>query len=78
MLVSAESGDSVDAQALVAHIHALGRRLSADPAKGNVLGRLLASQWQGAVHWWPFTHEGTLRGYLRRELGDWLAAAGLR
>jgi AcrR family transcriptional regulator len=56
---------------------ALGRRLTADPARREVLGRLLASEWQGAVHWWAFTHEGTLRGHLRRELGDWLAAVGL-
>ena len=61
-------------QALVV---ALGRRLSADPARQAPLGRLLASQWQGAVHWWAFTHEGTLRGHLRRELGDWLTAMGL-
>lgn len=58
-------------------VTALGRRLSADPARRDVLGRLLASQWQGAVHWWAFTQEGTLRGYLRRELGDWLVAVGL-
>ncbi len=59
-------------------VAAVGRRLSVDPARQTQLGRLLASQWQGAVHWWAFTHEGPLRGHLRRELGDWLSAVGLR
>lgn len=53
---------------------ALGRRLSADPAEQAVLGRLMAGQWQGALLWWGFSREGTLRGYLRRELREWLAA----
>jgi AcrR family transcriptional regulator len=51
---------------------ALGRRLAADPARQERLGRLMASQWQGAVLWWGFSRDGTLRGYLRRELRDWL------
>ncbi len=53
---------------------ALGRRLSTDPARAAVLGPLLASQWQGAVLWWGFSRAGTLRGYLRRELGAWCEA----
>ncbi|MDB5542203.1 MAG: TetR family transcriptional regulator [Devosia sp.] len=53
---------------------ALGRRLSADAAQQAVLGRLMASQWQGAVLWWGYSREGTLRGYLRRELREWLTA----
>lgn len=56
--------------------HALGRRLSTDPAQQALLGRLMASQWQGAVLWWGFSREGTLRGFLRRELRDWLTASG--
>lgn len=59
-------------------VAALGRRLSADPAQRPVLGRLLASQWQGAVHWWAFTQEGPLRAHLRRELGGWLDVMRLR
>lgn len=58
-------------KALVA---ALGRRLSADPQKQVTLGRLMASQWQGAVLWWGFSREGTLRAHLRHELREWLAA----
>jgi len=57
-------------------ISALGRRLSDDPAKQMVLGRLMASQWQGAVLWWGFSREGSLRSFLRRELREWLAAIG--
>lgn len=49
---------------------ALARRLGGDPE----LGRLMASQWQGAVLWWGFSRAGTLRGYLRRELRAWCAA----
>ena len=51
---------------------ALGRRLSDDPTGQERLGRLLAAQWQGAVIWWGFSRDGSLRGYLRRELRDWL------
>ncbi|KQU96574.1 TetR/AcrR family transcriptional regulator [Devosia sp. Root105] len=56
---------------------ALGRRLSQDPARQELLGRLMASQWQGAVLWWGFSREGTLRGFLRRELREWLMATGI-
>ncbi len=54
----------------------LGRRLAADAATQDRLGRLMASQWQGALLWWGFSREGTLRSYLRRELREWLAAVG--
>ena len=53
---------------------ALGRRLSGDPARAEMLGRLMASQWQGCLIWWGFSREGTLRGYVRRELTDWCVA----
>lgn len=53
---------------------ALGRRLSDDPLRQEQLGRLMASQWQGALLWWGFSRRGSLRGYLRRELGDWCEA----
>lgn len=53
---------------------ALGRRLSADAAEQERLGKLLAAQWQGAVVWWGFSRDGTLRSYLRRELREWLNA----
>ena len=52
---------------------ALGRRIASRPAEQERLGRLMASQWQGAVLWWGFSREGTIGSYLRRELGDWLA-----
>jgi AcrR family transcriptional regulator len=52
---------------------ALGRRLTPDPAAQETLGRLMASQWQGAVLWWGFNRAGALRHYLRRELRDWCA-----
>jgi AcrR family transcriptional regulator len=55
---------------------ALGRRLTDDPAAAAILGGLMAGQWQGAVLWWGFSREGTLRGYLRREFRRWLAAMG--
>ena len=55
---------------------ALGRRLTDDLAAAAILGGLMASQWQGAVLWWGFSREGTLRGYLRREFRRWLAAMG--
>lgn len=55
---------------------ALGRRLAPDPAEQERLGRLMAAQWQGAVLWWGFSRDGTLRSYLRRELRDWLKAVG--
>jgi AcrR family transcriptional regulator len=50
---------------------ALGRRLSGDPGRAELLGGLMASQWQGAVLWWGFSRVGTLRGHLRRELRRW-------
>lgn len=56
---------------------ALGRRISSDPQEQDRLGRLMASQWQGAVLWWGFSREGTLRGHLRRELREWLMAIGV-
>ena len=56
---------------------ALGRRLGTDPDEQERLGRLMANQWQGAVLWWGFSREGTLRSHLRRELREWLAATGI-
>lgn len=52
---------------------ALGRRLSAEPEAQQTLGRLMASQWQGALLWWGFSREGTLRSHIRRELRAWCA-----
>ena len=56
---------------------ALGRRLSGDAAKQEQLGRLMASQWQGAVLWWGFSRDGSLTVHLRRELSEWVSAIGL-
>jgi AcrR family transcriptional regulator len=54
--------------------HALGRRLSTNPAEQKMLGRLMASQWQGALIWWGFSRAGALRHHVRRELRDWCTA----
>lgn len=53
---------------------ALGRRLAGEPARQAQLGRLMASQWQGALLWWAFSRKVSLRSYLRNELKTWLAA----
>jgi AcrR family transcriptional regulator len=50
---------------------ALGRRLTRDPARQQLLGRLLASQWQGAQLWWAFSREGDPATIIGRELRDW-------
>ncbi len=52
---------------------ALGRRLAEDAARQTTLGRLMASQWQGALIWWGFSRAGALRHYIRRELREWCA-----
>lgn len=53
---------------------ALGRRLTDDPARQPLLGKLMASQWQGCLIWWGFSRDGSLRSYVRRELRDWCRA----
>lgn len=50
---------------------ALGRRLTRDPARQELLGRLMASQWQGAQLWWAFSREGDPASVVGRELRDW-------
>jgi len=50
---------------------ALGRRLTRDPARRQLLGRLMASQWQGAQLWWAFSREGDPASIIGRELRDW-------
>jgi AcrR family transcriptional regulator len=52
---------------------ALGRRLSADASEQARLGRLMASQWQGAILWWGFSRDGLLADYVVGELRDWCA-----
>ena len=61
----------------VALAAALGRRLSDAAADQQRLGRLMASQWQGAVLWWGFSRDGSLTEHLRRELREWVSAIGL-
>jgi len=53
---------------------ALGRRLASDPARQDELGRLMASQWQGAQIWWAFGREGRGREAVAAELRTWLKA----
>jgi AcrR family transcriptional regulator len=50
---------------------ALGRRLTRDPARQQLLGRLMASQWQGAQLWWAFSREGDPAKVIGRELREW-------
>lgn len=50
---------------------ALGRRLTADRAEQERLGRLMAAQWQGALIWWGFGREGSVGAYVQKQLRDW-------
>ncbi|MEE9098669.1 MULTISPECIES: helix-turn-helix domain-containing protein [Pseudomonas] len=50
---------------------ALGRRLSGDPARQPLLGRLMASQWQGAQLWWAFERKGDPANAIGAELRRW-------
>jgi AcrR family transcriptional regulator len=52
---------------------ALGRRLASKPAEQRRLGRLMASQWQGALLWWGFSRQGPVGDHIARELRDWCA-----
>lgn len=52
---------------------ALGRRLAADPARALQLGRLMASQWQGALIWWGFARTQTLGQFVAGELAAFVA-----
>jgi len=61
----------------VAMTRALGRRLSAEPERQEVLGRLMASQWQGAQIWWAFGREGRGREAVAAELRLWLKTMGV-
>ncbi len=54
---------------------ALGRRLTHDPARQPLLGRLMASQWQGAQLWWAFERRGDPASVVGKELRDWCAVA---
>ncbi len=56
---------------------ALGRRLADADGPRPDLGRLMASQWQGAVLWWGFDPEGRPVGEaIAGELRRWCAAVG--
>lgn len=50
---------------------ALGRRLTPERSRQRLLGRLMASQWQGAQLWWAFSREGDPASVIGRELRDW-------
>lgn len=51
----------------------LGRRLTDDRAEQKRLGRLMASQWQGAQIWWAFSRKEDPAVVIARELRDWCA-----
>lgn len=50
---------------------ALGRRLSDDPHRQAMLGRMMASQWQGAQLWWAFERRGDAVSVIGDELRRW-------
>jgi AcrR family transcriptional regulator len=50
---------------------ALGRRLTQDWVDQMRLGRLMASQWQGAQIWWAFSRRGDPAVVIAEELRDW-------
>jgi len=52
---------------------ALGRRLTQDWVDQMRLGRLMASQWQGAQIWWAFSRHGDPAVVIAQELRDWCA-----
>ncbi len=52
---------------------ALGRRLTQDWVDQMRLGRLMASQWQGAQIWWAFSRRGDPAVVIAEELRDWCA-----
>ncbi|MBU1374542.1 MAG: TetR/AcrR family transcriptional regulator [Alphaproteobacteria bacterium] len=52
---------------------ALGRRLTKDPHAQMRLGRLMASQWQGAQIWWAFSRADDPAVTIARELREWCA-----
>lgn len=54
---------------------ALGRRLTADPDRQEPLGRLMASQWQGAQLWWAFSRDTDFAAEMGAELRAWCALA---
>ena len=56
---------------LAALARALGRRLSNDPRRQPVLGRLMASQWQGAQLCWAFERQGDPASAIGAELRRW-------
>lgn len=53
---------------------ALGRRLALEPAAQLRLGRLMASQWQGALLWWGFERGDDPETAIARELREWCKA----
>lgn len=57
---------------------ALGRRLTADPARQEALGRLMASQWQGIQIWWGFSRDGDPAEVVAAQLRAFCAAIAER
>ena len=56
---------------------ALGRRLSADAARGVQLGWQMASLWQGTLVWWAFRRDAEPDVKVRAALEDWCRSVGL-
>lgn len=53
-------------------VSALGRRLSADPKVGELLGWQMAALWQGAHVWWAFDQTLPADRAIRNALEAWL------
>ena len=54
---------------------ALGRRLTQDVERQGKLGRLMASQWQGALLWWGFSRDGSVVDAVVAAQLDWCDVA---
>jgi AcrR family transcriptional regulator len=55
---------------------ALGQCLADDDGPRPDLGWLLAAQWQGALTWWGFSHNGTPAEAVKRELRTFCRVIG--
>ncbi|HET8725941.1 MAG TPA: TetR family transcriptional regulator [Alphaproteobacteria bacterium] len=56
---------------------ALGRRLDRHGSSRSVLGRMMASQWQGALLWWGFERKKPVEEEIAETLTAWCKAMRL-
>jgi len=55
---------------------ALGRRLTAEAARGERMGWQMASMWQGALIWWAFKRDHDATAEVKTVLEDWCRSVG--